>query len=305
MSVVSGRLVLPLIDCTLNKRESMNVATGIRIESLASSIVDELKENKVFSSGYGRALDSLKIGLVIEPTNIHRGDNTKIDENIRTAQFVARCLNLATEVPIDAPFWFDVSSDGEIHGRGRVITRIFRSGPRYTYPLDEGRQVVGIRALRRHLLALIVNYSSDLNIDRLGRALEFAMVGLQTWHIPTRLVNQVTYMETLFSSGTSELSYQLASRISWYLASWRDAAGREHLFDQIKEIYNARSLIVHGGSSQRLTAARLRILLAVAEMTNAAIFRKILLRNHVAAFASNDRDIQLKKLGLGIMSVFR
>lgn len=305
MSIMSGRLVLPLIMTTLSNRRSLVLSPAIRIERLDASILDKLRGDAALSSGFSRAVSTLEIGLVLEPSKVDGGNDENLGENIRTAQFITRCLQLATDVPLDAPWWFDAARGGEVFGFGRVTARVFRSGPRYVYPLDEGQQTLGLKAIKPHLTRLIASYANDLTTDRVGRALEFAMVGFQTWHLPTRLVNQVTYMESLFSTGTTELAHQCASRIAWYLSPLRDSGAREQMFDRVKDIYNARSTIVHGGASRKLTARRMRLLLTMAEMTNSAIFRRLLSCDHFDAFSNADRDQELKRLGLGIRSVFR
>lgn len=56
-------------------------------------------------------------------------------------------VRLATGIPLDIPFWFDVDGD-EIKGYGNTRIKTFRLENRYTYPLDDGDQHEGLLALQ-------------------------------------------------------------------------------------------------------------------------------------------------------------
>ncbi|MFA5863430.1 MAG: hypothetical protein WC975_01950 [Phycisphaerae bacterium] len=62
---------------------------------------------------------------------------------------------------------------------------------------------------------------------------------------PLRFASFITCLEALFSTDSSELSYQLSSRIAWLLKP-DDFIGRREIFDQVKKLYGFRSKIVHG-----------------------------------------------------------
>ena len=147
-------------------------------------------------------------------------------------------------------------------------------------------------------------YVGERSKNRVLRAAEFAFIGFQTFHIPTRIVNHVTFLETLFSTSNTEIAHQLSSRIAWYLAP-ADEEDREELFYAVKKIYSARSRVVHG-SSFAGKEEEMREQLATVEDLNRKVFAKILSANHVATFSSRDkrRIKELQKLGLGVSSKF-
>ena len=145
-------------------------------------------------------------------------------------------------------------------------------------------------------------YITERSKNRVLRAVEFTSIGFQTFHVPTRLVNHVTFLETLFSTSNSEIAHQLSSRIAWYLAP-ADGEQREELFYIAKKIYGARSQTVHGSSYNDV---KMRGHLESVEDLNRKVFTKILSAGHVATFSDPDkfRVKELQKLGLGIASTF-
>lgn len=62
------------------------------------------------------------------------------------------------------------------------------------------------------------------------------------------LVDAVIAWENLFGSANGELTFKVSSSLAWLLAP-DDPSRRNSLFGELKKIYKARSMIVHGGGS--------------------------------------------------------
>ena len=62
---------------------------------------------------------------------------------------------------------------------------------------------------------------------------------------PHRFVAVMSSLETLFCTTSREITFQLASRIAWFLKP-DDFNKRKKLFANVKDLYNIRSKIVHG-----------------------------------------------------------
>ena len=304
----SGRtghsIVLPLVDCALSGRKEIDLGAGVRLIQLSKAYRDKLIDDPILSSGYSKSTERISVGLAIQPGALFQDETLWLNEEIALGIFAALTLRLTCEVPIDIPFWFDVAGDGDILGAGRTLVRTFRSTPRYTYPLDKGVTLKRIAMLKPHCSSLLRLYRAQSDTNRVIKALEFAGIGFQTFHIPTRLVNQVTFMEVLFSTDIQELSFQLASRISWYLGENATPDEREKLFESVKAIYGMRSKVVHGGESSGALKSQMRQRLDEAETTNSEIFRAMLQRDQLSSFSQKGRAEQLRKLSLGLPCAF-
>lgn len=64
-------------------------------------------------------------------------------------------------------------------------------------------------------------------------------------HQPHQFITFATCLETLFCTGSSEIAFQLASRIGWFLHP-DDYSKRAKIFAKAKSLYSLRSKIVHG-----------------------------------------------------------
>ncbi len=63
---------------------------------------------------------------------------------------------------------------------------------------------------------------------------------------PHRFVAVMSSLETLFCTTSKEITFQLASRIAWFLTP-NNFDKRKKLFANVKDLYGIRSKIVHGG----------------------------------------------------------
>ncbi len=302
MSFVGHSIVVPLMDAELRYLDSIELGQGIRIISLPSEYRQRLGEDKVLVGGYQRSLNIMHVGLLFEPSISCPKKHLSLDDALLAVIFLSFSLRLAIEIPFDIPFWFDISVNNDISVVGRTLIRTFRSLPRYSYPLDEGLTYERINSFLPYSIPLLERYIEFPDSDRLIKAIEFSAIGFQTRHIPMRLVNQVMFMEILFSSDIQELSFQLSSRISWYLRHSYSPEEREEFFKKIKKIYTMRSKIVHGDSPKKIKNLRtqMRQMLEEAESINSEIFREILGRNHIELFSASNREEHLQKLSLGL-----
>lgn len=121
------------------------------------------------------------------------------------------------------------------------------------------------------------------------RALKFAAIGFETRDIDLRLVNNTIFLEALFSNAESELTFQIASRISWYLEKDGDLEVRVNLFNDVKKLYSYRSKIVHGSSLSDKNK-NLKEMLYFSEILNTRIFRLILTAGHVSYLLNEGRQ---------------
>jgi hypothetical protein len=275
---------------------------GCRIIHLKDEYRRALKDNEAVSAGYEKIIPNLKIGLAIDPSKAFKSGILHYDKLKRCGIFASFIIRLATNIPIDIPFWFDLDKKNDVLLYGRTLVKTYRTSRRYTYIIDKDEAANRLAALTKNFNELLQLYLDDpKSHHRLLRAIEFSGIGYQTFHLLTRLVNQITFMEILFSSQEQELSYQLASRISWYLRYSDDPTIRETLFGDIKKLYTARSKIVHGGETKKLLS-KVGSHLESAEELNSEIFRTILQRNHIDVFniSGNNRNEEFKRLSLGI-----
>ena len=305
MGLKGKHLVIPLIDSCLNVLESIELCPGCSIIKLRNEYIDRLNENERVSGYYKKSIDGLTIGLSFTPTEIFPNEELNLVDSLKLAIFSCMVMRLTTGVPIDVPFWLDISDNGDLLDFERTLVRTYRSGSKYTYPLDEGIADERIKLLfnRHHELLDLAFKKKDQN--RVIRAIEFASIGFQTYHVPTRLVNQVTFLETLFTTSRHEITFQLASRISWYLEHKGRPDERENIFNIVKDIYNARSQVVHGENLNKPTVGA-KAKVDDAEQLNSKVFCSILKNDHLKQFSMSEkrRSKQFKKLSLGLPSDF-
>ena len=275
----------------LNYVDSIELGPGVSIIRLNPQYRQRLQDDKVLLSGYQSSLDRLSTRISLQPSISLRDKHFSLNGALSLAIFLSFALRLATGIPFDIPFWFDVSENDNILGIGRTSIRTYRSWPRYQYPIDKGITIRNINHIIPHLPSLVEKYIKLHDSDKIIKAIEFAAIGFQTFHIPTRLINQVMFMEILFSTDIQELSFQLASRISWYLKHSHNPKEREELFKKTKKIYTMRSKIVHGENqkNKEKSYTQMRQMLEQTESINSEIFREILKQNHIELFSTKRR----------------
>ena len=305
MSLKGKHLIIPLLDATLNEYQSINFCPGCSIIEIPQSYIDNLDENERVSGYYKRSINDITIGFRITPTEAFPAERLRFLDSLKLAIFCCMVIRLSTGVPVDVPFWLDVSESGDLLDFERTLVRTYRNGPKYKYPLDEGIAFERLNLLSNRLEELLNLALKEKDHNRVIRAIDFASIGFQTYHIPTRLVNHVTFLETLFSTSSHEITFQLASRISWYVEYKGNSGEREKLFDLVKDIYKTRSQVVHGGNVIKPTK-HVKAKLVEAEDLNTKVFCSILRNDHVKQFSMSEkkRHKQFKKLSIGIQNDF-
>lgn len=95
---------------------------------------------------------------------------------------------------------------------------------------------------------------------------------LQQWE--SGFVMFTITLESLFTTDSNEITHKIAERIAWFLES--NPEKRQEVFNQMKEIYQIRSKIVHGADIRKMSSERSRKLLADLEYLTQKIMKKIL-----------------------------
>lgn len=84
----------------------------------------------------------------------------------------------------------------------------------------------------------------DISEQRFIRAFQFFTDACRLLN-PHKFVALTTPLETLFTTTPREITFQLSSRIAWFLEP-DDFIKRNKLFTNVKDLYDTRSKIVHG-----------------------------------------------------------
>ncbi len=293
------KLVIPLFGAVLVSASSYKLCDGISLIALPKEYGDKLCSTPDIIARYVDSLPHMKIGVEIEPGRLLNGDQLDWYGLLEFGYFIAMTIRLVTGVPLDIPYWFDVEKS-EIKGHGNSLIRTFRTGRKYLYPLDDGKQSSGLSALQNGISDLAQKYILDSNKNVLVRAIEFAAIGYQTRHVPSRLVNHTIFLESLFSCSQFEIGFQISSSVSWYLMNMENSDERLKLFSRIKELYGFRSKIVDGSDISSKNKNLVKNLVFSEEL-NSNIMKHILDNKHIEIFSMNQnkRQEELKSLTLG------
>jgi hypothetical protein len=293
-------MIIPFIDGVLSQSETVEIGAGFSIITLPHHYIVKLAERKEIVANYESSLDKLKAGLQFEPKTSQIKQDITVLEQVKVCIFAGMLIRLTTGKPIDMPFWLDAEDRDEIRGFGQTLVRTYRTGPRDTYKLDDELALERMNNLSKGVDRLVELFIREKDKNRIIRGIEFVSIGFQTFHIPTRIVNQVTFLETLFTTSRNEITFQLASRLSWYLAT-SDAIRREDKFNLVKNIYDARSRVVHGEHTNNPVRNLMKWLIEAEEL-NTEVFNVILAKNHIDAFSASEkrRERELKKLTIGV-----
>jgi len=139
---------------------------------------------------------------------------------------------------------------------------------------------------------------------RVLNALIFYELGHQTRMYKPRLVNLVTALESLFNTGSEQITYAIKQRCSYFLEM--NPTRRIPLANNIKEIYKLRSLFVHGqatpGRILRNDNTQKQLLMDTEDIVRNCI-RKIFDNNLIALFGNEtDLNQEFTNLELGAPS---
>jgi hypothetical protein len=137
--------------------------------------------------------------------------------------------------------------------------------------------------------------------QRLTRSFQFFKDACRL-EIPHRFASFMIVLESLFGTTSREITFQLSSRVAWFLNP-EDPIERREVFKNIKDLYDIRSKIVHGD---------IYSISKVEECTNEIenllreIFQKILASDNLFGLFTNKNkklcDDYLEGLNLGVFS---
>ena len=119
---------------------------------------------------------------------------------------------------------------------------------------------------------------------------------------PHRFVGFATCLESLFCTSRNEITFQLASRIAWFLNP-DDYKERSKIFNNVKSLYGLRSEIVHGTkySLDKIEKSEMELITLLRRT-----FQKVLSDDCIYnIFRHNDRKVcgkYLEELNLGKLS---
>lgn len=142
------------------------------------------------------------------------------------------------------------------------------------------------------------------NYHRVLNALLFFEIGHYNSQYKPRLINFVTCLESLFNTGSEQINYSLKIRCSYFLE--RNPNERITLAKTLKEIYNLRSLFVHGQSTPgrilRNIDEQKRLLMDCEDIVRKCL-QKIFDKNLINTFGTDATlNIELSSLELGNIS---
>lgn len=82
------------------------------------------------------------------------------------------------------------------------------------------------------------------NVARLQRVLFFVQAARAQDRLPLKIIHYCTCFETLFTTDSMEVSHKIAERVARFLGTNHEE--RVDVFEQMKDIYDIRSSVVHG-----------------------------------------------------------
>lgn len=145
------------------------------------------------------------------------------------------------------------------------------------------------------------------NYHRVLNALIFFEIGHRTMEYKPRLANLVTALESLFNTSKDQVTYMIRVRCSYFLKN--DPAERIKLSLLLKEIYDLRSLFIHGQATPRKVLTndekQKELLMATEDIVRNCI-RKIFDKNLLSLFANEEQLKQeFTKLEYGVTSLLQ
>ncbi len=181
-----------------------------QIEQLIGTFTDAKKQKGYFAAG-------------------NKNAKRKVDELIKA--------KYGQEAVID---WDDTTTVEPVNGRKPTTTITPKMYSRFFF---DGYHA----AYRREIDKLGRKRYEKPSGRRFIRAFQFFLSAFGPFKVAIhhRFVTLVTCLEALFCTGVSEIAFQLASRIAWFLSP-DDVHKRTEIFEKVKSLYDLRSRIVHG-----------------------------------------------------------
>lgn len=96
---------------------------------------------------------------------------------------------------------------------------------------------------------------SYASMNRVSRALRFIIVGRSESFLPMKISANVGALESLFSTGHTEITHQIAERVAKFIGG--ELKKRITSYNIIKDVYSVRSSYVHGSGIGTKTLTKL------------------------------------------------
>lgn len=196
--------------------------------------------------------------------------------------------------------------------RKEAIQITYKPLTNITFPRrDSGSQHFNRRdayKLRRYMRCVRLLYQNfGGSYHKVLNALFFFEIGHENHLYKPRLIHFVTSLESLFNTGNKEVNYSLKIRCAYFLE--RKAQHRLDITRLLKDIYNLRSLFVHGQASpQRILvnqADQERLLVSAEDIARRCL-QKIFDKNLVTVFDNpSTLETEFQNLELGLPSSLR
>jgi hypothetical protein len=137
-------------------------------------------------------------------------------------------------------------------------------------------------------------------VGRIGRALYLIQAARHQVDLGLKVAFYCMCLEALFSTSSAELAHKLSERVAYFLAN--EAETRVRVFEQVKEAYSVRSVVLHGDELPRKFVSKLESTSAFCDATLRSVLNLILGSPSVASVfqSSSDKlESYLRDLALG------
>ena len=132
----------------------------------------------------------------------------------------------------------DANAEKKINGNDLPTTKISnRMWSRWFFPALSQAYQNEVDKLSQELKKRVLN-------KRFDRAFQFFTDAFRATE-PHRFISFATCLESLFCTSRNEITFQLASRVAWFLSP-EHSEERSRIFTKVKSLYGIRSDIVHG-----------------------------------------------------------
>lgn len=90
------------------------------------------------------------------------------------------------------------------------------------------------------------HFFKNSGIERIDRAFYFTMNARRNAVLPMKIISYCTALESLFTTGKSEVNHKIAERVAVLLGT--NAEDKMKLYQLVKRAYDVRSTVIHGSS---------------------------------------------------------
>lgn len=245
--------IIPMVNTEFQIGEKFDLGNGFSIRKKMFSIEEKLRimtdqyERQMMSESLIHELENSNYWLVAEYESSQKED-CEDDVNIRnlskallTMMRIVRPSRVYEYVimtyVIEEEFYRAIYHAATI-GEAYILANQFEFEYVFT---DE--DILRIKEIFSNFHKYHVN-DNIVGEGRIQSSILFFKVATETFRNETRLVNFSIALESIFSTDNIELSYRISLRVSFFLGN--NSVERKKIFEEVREIYNLRSRIVHG-----------------------------------------------------------